>query len=211
MANVRLTLAPERFTKEPLGYYRFSSLRIGQEQHVPDSSNHSLYLINLFSFSNLERNFVGNQLWDGSICLSPSSLSSTTTTATTTTTTTTTTQSHTTHGNRHREREREREDRERGEGEKRRSPSQACFTIFQVLTCVYIHTDVPTDIYTDTHMHTYTHRYTYKHRYTYTCTFSCTFYICYHESSKTRQHSKWNCVGAHRPQHLHMYSLIACN
>ena len=46
------------------------SLRTDREQHVPDSSNHSLYLIKLFSFSNLEGNFGGNQLPDGSICLS---------------------------------------------------------------------------------------------------------------------------------------------
>ena len=31
----------------------------------------------------------------------------------------------------------------------------------------------------------------------------CIFaYICYRESSKTPQHSKWNCVGANRPQHM---------
>ena len=47
------------------------SLRIGREQHVPDSSNHSLYLVKLFSFSNLEGHCGGNQLLDGSVCLSP--------------------------------------------------------------------------------------------------------------------------------------------
>ena len=35
--------------------------------------------------------------------------------------------------------------------------------------------------------------------------------ICYHESSRTQQHSEWTCVGAKRPQHMHMYSLIACD
>ena len=43
----------------------------------PDSSNHSLYLMKLFSFSYLEGNFGGNQPPDGSISLSfspPSSL-----------------------------------------------------------------------------------------------------------------------------------------
>ena len=56
-------LAPERFTKETLGSYTFSSLRIDREQHVPDS---------LFSLSNLEGNFGGNQQPDGSISLFPS-------------------------------------------------------------------------------------------------------------------------------------------
>ena len=27
----------------------------------------------------------------------------------------------------------------------------------------------------------------------------------YHESSRTPQHSEWNCVGTNRPQHRHMY------
>ena len=35
-------------------------------------------------------------------------------------------------------------------------------------------------------------------------------HTCYRESSRTQQHSKWNGVGANRPQHMHMYSLIAC-
>ena len=38
------------------------SLRIGREQHVADSSNHSRCLIKLFSFSNPEGNCGGNQL-----------------------------------------------------------------------------------------------------------------------------------------------------
>ena len=47
------------------------SLRNDREQHVPDSSNHSLSLIKLTSFSNLEGSFGGNQQPDGSICLFP--------------------------------------------------------------------------------------------------------------------------------------------
>ena len=53
------------------GYHvlqRFS-VRIDWEQHVPDSSNHSLSLIKLFSFSCPE----GNKLLDCSVGLSPSS------------------------------------------------------------------------------------------------------------------------------------------
>ena len=42
--------------------------------------------------------------------------------------------------------------------------------------------------------------------------FSCKhlLYICYYESSRTPQHSKWNCVGTNRPQHVHMYGHIVC-
>ena len=101
-------LTPEVHQRNPWISHIFS-LRIDRQQHVPDSSNHSLYLVKLFSFSNLEENFGGNQLPDGSICLSPSSLRpSTTTTASTTTTTTHNTTSHTTLGDRHRERESEK-------------------------------------------------------------------------------------------------------
>ena len=56
--------------KETLGSNPFSSLRIGREQHVPDSSNHSLCLMKLFSFSYPEGNSGGNELLDGSISLS---------------------------------------------------------------------------------------------------------------------------------------------
>ena len=52
----------QRFTKETLGSYPFLSLRIGREQHVSDSSNHSLYLMKLLSSSYPEGNVGGNQL-----------------------------------------------------------------------------------------------------------------------------------------------------
>ena len=41
----------QRFTKETLESLHISSLRIGRTRHVPDSSNHSLYLIKLFNSS----------------------------------------------------------------------------------------------------------------------------------------------------------------
>ena len=80
-AHVGLSLDPRGSPKETLGSYTFFNLRIDREQHVPDSSNHSLYLIKLFSFSNLEGSSGGNQPPHGSISLSPSPLppSSTTT------------------------------------------------------------------------------------------------------------------------------------
>ena len=36
-------------------------------------------------------------------------------------------------------------------------------------------------------------------------------YMYYRESSRTPQHSKWNCVGTKRPQHKHMYGHIVCD
>ena len=59
IASFLPTHAPERFPKETLGSYPCSSLRTGQEEHVPNSSNHSLYLMKLLSS---ERNCGGNQL-----------------------------------------------------------------------------------------------------------------------------------------------------
>ena len=62
----------QRFTKRnPWIQPIFWSLRIGREQHVPDSSVHSLYLMKLLSSSSPEGHCEGNQPRDGSICLSP--------------------------------------------------------------------------------------------------------------------------------------------
>ena len=50
----RVLTWPHKFTeRNPWILYIFS-LRIDREQLVPESSNHSLYLMNLFIFSNLE-------------------------------------------------------------------------------------------------------------------------------------------------------------
>ena len=134
----------QRFTESNTGSSPFC-VRIGREQHVPDSSNHSPCLIKLFSFSNLEGIFGGNQQPDGSICLSPSSSSSLSPPPpphlTHTTTTTHTTQHSTTHnitrrqGQREREREKGAAQRKKIEEEKRErdapllelaSPSSGC-------------------------------------------------------------------------------------
>ena len=61
---------PQRFTKQTFGPFPFSSLRKGREQHVPDSSYHSLYLIKLLSSSYPEGNCGRNKLLNGSISLS---------------------------------------------------------------------------------------------------------------------------------------------
>ena len=53
-------LAPQVHQRNPWILQNFS-LRIDREQHVPDSSNHSLYLTKLFSFSYPGDNGGGNQ------------------------------------------------------------------------------------------------------------------------------------------------------
>ena len=50
----------ERFTERTPWILQISSLRIGREQHVPDSSNHSLFLLKLFSLSCPEGHCGGN-------------------------------------------------------------------------------------------------------------------------------------------------------
>jgi len=59
--------------KQPRGLLPIESLRIGPGHFVPDTSNHSLYLVKLIGTSNSypERHFGENQLLDGSISLSP--------------------------------------------------------------------------------------------------------------------------------------------
>ena len=62
-AHIGLSRASFRGSpKATLGSYPFQVLRIGREQHVPDSSNQSLCLIKLFSFSYPEGNSGRNQL-----------------------------------------------------------------------------------------------------------------------------------------------------
>ena len=63
--------------KNPRWILPISSLRTGREQHVPDSSHHSLYLMKLSNSNSPEGNCGGNQLLDGSINLSPHSPSTT--------------------------------------------------------------------------------------------------------------------------------------
>ena len=60
-AHVGLSLGPKGSPKVTTGCCPRSSLRKDREQHVPDSSKHSLYLIKLLSSSYPEGNFGGNQ------------------------------------------------------------------------------------------------------------------------------------------------------
>ena len=68
--HVGLAPDPRGSPKNPWILHIFS-LRIDREQHVPDSSNHSLYQIKLFNSSSPEGHCGRNQPPDGSICLSP--------------------------------------------------------------------------------------------------------------------------------------------
>ena len=111
--HVEFSLVPREVHQRNRWIVHIFRLRTCREQHVSDSSNHSLYLKRLFSFSNLEANFGGNQQPDGSIGLSRSPLSppsSTTTTTTTHNTQHTETETHTdrdTETQRHRDTETE--------------------------------------------------------------------------------------------------------
>ena len=70
-AHVWLSRASEAHRKKPVEILPISSLRRGRERHVPDSSNHSRYLIKLLNSSSPEGHCGGNQPPDGAICLSP--------------------------------------------------------------------------------------------------------------------------------------------
>ena len=48
-AHVELSRASERFTERNPWFLPIQGLRTGREQHVPESSNHSLYLTKLLS------------------------------------------------------------------------------------------------------------------------------------------------------------------
>ena len=70
MVHVELSLAPEVHQSNDW-ILPIQSLRTGREQHVPNSSNHPLYLLKLFNSIYPEGNFGGNQLPVGSMSLSP--------------------------------------------------------------------------------------------------------------------------------------------
>ena len=69
-AHVRLSLDPRGSPKRNRWILHMFSFRTDREQHVPKSSNHSLYLINLLNSSSPGEYCGGNQPPDGSICLS---------------------------------------------------------------------------------------------------------------------------------------------
>ena len=125
----------------------FKALR--RRKNFPDSSNHSLYLIKLFNSSSPEGHCGGNQLLDGSVCislLSPSISNDLHVSIAT-------------------------------------LPGSLLTLPFS--SCVHHHSSPDTLVLLKP--------------------------LSYHESSKKKkQHSKWNCVGANRPQHMHMHCLIAC-
>ena len=107
-------------------------------KHVPDPSNNSLYLINLFSSTLLREAAEGISSEMVRVCLSPP-----------------------------KPKYKERFAR----------PSTMFFEIFCYISNAYLYIK----------------------------------YMCYHESSRTPQHSRWNCVCANRPQHMHMEGHILCD
>ena len=65
MVHVELSRAPERFTESNHWMLPILSLRIGREQHVHHSSNHSLYLMKLLT------PVILRETLQGPVCLSP--------------------------------------------------------------------------------------------------------------------------------------------
>ena len=56
MDHKELSRAPERFTKRNERILPILTFREGREQHIPDSSDHSLFMIKLFNSSSPEGN-----------------------------------------------------------------------------------------------------------------------------------------------------------
>ena len=189
-------MAPERFTKETVGSYTFSSLRTDREQHVPDSSNHSLYLIQLFSFRSLEGNFGGNQQPDGSISLSRSPLLPPSSTTTTTTTT-----QNTQH---HRDRERDTETQRQTE---REDKTQVSRTICTSDTFHDVRLKEPLTFHNG-FMFVATSLINIIYIYIYICIKINIFVIVNRHGRTTFE---MNCVGTNMPQHRHMYGHIVCD
>ena len=74
------------------------------------------------------------------------------------------------------------------------------------------HKDTHTTRTTRTHVNVHVHVYENVHVGFCTCVCICKCTCrCFCTCRKTQQHSKWNCVGANGPQHMNMYSLVACD
>ena len=159
-AHVEFSLGPREVHQSNHWIFQISSLRIGREQHVPESSNHSLYLMNLFVFSCPEGNKAAT-LFDSFSPPSPGITNDLTPRASTSV-----------------------------------CLSQTSFTIFQVLAQTTFKITERRHIHKHIHIHIHI-----LNKY---------LYMCHHESSRTPQHSKWNCVGTNRPQHKHMYGHMVC-
>ena len=158
----------QRFNEETFGSFPFSSVRIDREQHVPDSSNHSLSLIKLFSFSCP----AGNKRL---VLFS-----------------------------KHNERcERQyRHEPPPAFVHHLSSPDTLCLTQTTFKITEHIHILVHIKIHI--HLRLRSHISILKiFVYTYIC-------VIMNQSSKTPQHSTWNCVGANRPQHMHIYGHMVC-
>ena len=181
MAHVELSVGPRGSPKETKESYT-KSLRTNREQHVPDSSNHSLYLMKLLTSTCPERNVGGNQLLDGSISLSPflqlhrTICTSVLLRASAKVSLLTLPFSSIVH---------------HLSGPDTLCPTQ---TTFKIAAQTHVHS----------HAHIHTHRNTY--RYT-----QIHIYIYYLESSRTQPQLERKCEGANRPQHMHMYSHIVCD
>ena len=82
------------------------------------------------------------------------------------------------------------------------SPDTLCLTqnIFKITECihVFVHVKIQMHIHIQIHIRIRSH-------------ISISIDMCiYTYMSRTPQHSKWNCVGTNRPQHMHMYGHIVC-
>ena len=87
-----------------------------------------------------------------------------------------------------------------------------------VCVCVYVYVCMCMCMCMWMKVYVYAHMYVFKtfHNGWMLCATSLTYiyiyiYLSYHESSRTPQHSKWNCVGTNRPQHKHTYGHIVCD
>ena len=85
---------------------------------------------------------------------------------------------------------------------------------------LHLHLPLPLPLPLPLHLHIYLYLYLYLYIYMYIFLYVHIFKqiknICvnmYVSMNRQGHHNirKWNCVGANRPQHMHMYSLIACN
>ena len=112
------------------------------------------------------------------------------------------------HNNTHIDRQRDRERERQRDSERRQNPSLRMICTSDTFHDVRFRKrvfDLPQWFHVFFFLQTFSYKFSYIYIYIYN-----NMYTCHQESSRTPQHSNWNCVGANRHQHMHMDSHMVC-
>ena len=177
-AHVELSRASERFTERNPQFLPIQGLRKGREQHVPESSNHSLYPMKLLrgTAEGISTHNTHIRTNTNSPTHPPTDPPNTTPLSSLPSSSPSPSHTHTqTHMYMH----------------------------VYLCMCVYMHMYMCMCMYMYM-FSTFHHGFMSFCYISYIYIHLTYIYTCYHQSSRKPQHSKWNCVGTNMPRHIHM-------